>query len=196
VQAEPAIHIAGHPLRVQHRRAAETYRLLQFEAWDMLAGTMEPELGGSPGHLDVVGINYYWNNQWLHRGRTLVPGDPLHRPFRDILGEIYRRYNRPLFIAETGREGDHRAAWLRQIGEEVRAAIRAGVPVEGICLYPILDYPGWDNERHCPCGLLGIADPGSPRPVHEPLAAELRRQQAIFHSLFAGKDGRSLAQAG
>jgi hypothetical protein len=70
------------------------------------------------------------------------------------------------------------------------------VPVEGICIYPIIDYPGWDNERHCPCGLLGAAQPLSTRPVYEPLAAELRRQQAIFHSLFGEPRGRNLARAG
>jgi hypothetical protein len=105
-------------------------------------------------------------------------------------------YKRALFIAETGREGDQRALWLRYIAEEVRAAFSAGVPVEGICIYPIIDYPGWDNERHCPCGLLGAAQPLSTRPVYEPLAAELRRQQAIFHGSFGEPRGRNLARAG
>ena len=45
--------------------------------------------------------------------------------------------------------------WLRYVGEEVRAALDGGIPVEGICLYPIVDYPGWANLRHCEVGLLG-----------------------------------------
>ena len=193
IQAEPAIHIVADPARPRDRKAAEASRLSQFEAWEMLTGNLAPELGGSPDHLDVVGVNYYWNNQWIHRGRTLLQRDPLYRPFRHILQEIHHRYKRALFIAETGREGDQRALWLRFIAEEVRAAFSAGVPVEGICIYPIIDYPGWDNERHCPCGLLGAAQPLSTRPVYEPLAAELRRQQAIFHSLFGEPRGRNLA---
>ena len=193
IQAEPAIHIVADPARPRDRKAAEAFRLSQFEAWEMLTGNLAPELGGSPDHLDVVGVNYYWNNQWIHRGRTLIPGDPLYRPFRHILQEIHHRYKRALLVAETGREGDQRALWLRFIAEEVRAAFSAGVPVEGICIYPIIDYPGWDNERHCPCGLLGAAQPLSTRPVYEPLAAELRRQQAIFHGLFGEPRGRNLA---
>ena len=44
--------------------------------------------------------------------------------------------------------------------------MQAGVPVEGICLYPVLDYPGWADERHCPVGLLGFADESGRRCVH------------------------------
>ena len=32
------------------------------------------------------------------------------------------------------------------------------MPVEGICLYPVVDYPGWVDERHCATGLLGHPD--------------------------------------
>jgi hypothetical protein len=24
--------------------------------------------------------------------------------------------------------------------------------VEGVCVYPVMDYQGWDNDRHVPCG--------------------------------------------
>jgi hypothetical protein len=54
------------------------------------------------------------------------------------------------------------------------------VPVGGICLYPVTDYPGWTNERHCDVGLLGIPDPDGRRPVHTHFAEELERQQAIM----------------
>ena len=39
-----------------------------FEAWDMLSGRTEPQLGGSPQLLDIVGINYYHDNQWTDQG--------------------------------------------------------------------------------------------------------------------------------
>src|SRR5688500_9176971 len=35
-----------------------------FESWDMLCGKIMPDLGGSRKHLDILGINYYWTNQW------------------------------------------------------------------------------------------------------------------------------------
>ena len=89
-------------------------------------------------------------------------------------------------VAETGTEGGHRAEWLAYIGTETRAAIRAGVPVEGICLYPIVNHPGWDNDRHCENGLLEKDFIGGQRGVHGPLAEEIARQQKLFAALFAG----------
>ena len=60
------------------------------------------------------------------------------------------------------------------------------MPVEGICLYPILDYPGWDNERPCEVGLLSAPDSHGHRTVCRPLAQELRRQRRIFARSRAG----------
>jgi hypothetical protein len=59
----------------------------------------------------------------------------------------------------------------------------AGVPVEGICLYPVLSHPGWSNGRMCPNGLFEMEPRHGRRPVHAPMAAELRRQQAAFEAL-------------
>src|SRR5215211_42473 len=125
--AEPIIHIATDPDHPEEAPAAEAYRQSQFEAWDMIAGTRCPELGGRPEYLDVIGVNYYSNNQWIHQDPhlpksrrrkdvLLPPSHPLHRPVREMLHEVYDRYGRPVFIAETGIEGDVRPSWLRYIG--------------------------------------------------------------------------------
>jgi hypothetical protein len=101
-----------------------------------------------------------------------------------MLAEVHARYRRPLFVAETSIEGAPRAEWLRYVCEEVRAAILTGVPVEGICLYPVLSHPGWDDDRYCPNGLFEFETRNGRRVVHAPLAAELQRQQALFSDLF------------
>ena len=103
---------------------------------------------------------------------------------REILAEVHARLGRPVLVAETGIEGDGRAAWLAYIGEETRAALRAGVPVEGICLYPIVNHPGWDDDRYCENGLFHSAVNQGGRMAHEPLAREIIRQQALFDTLF------------
>ena len=54
----------------------------------------------------------------------------------------------------------------------------AGVPITGLCWYPILGHVGWDNERYCPNGLLELNSASGERSVYAPLAAELRTQQA------------------
>ena len=177
VSAEPAIHVIPRSDDWQDIHAARHYTLAQFEALDLLSGRLRPELGGRPDYVDVIGVNYYLHNQWVDGDLPVALDHLQYRPLRDLLADVHRRYGRPLFIAETGIEGDLRPAWLRLIGCEVAAAKKASVPVESICVYPITDYPGWVDERHCPTGLLGYVGPDGSRPVYEPLASELSLQQ-------------------
>ena len=44
--------------------------------------------------------------------------------------------------------GRGRAAWLREVTDEVILAAEQGTVVEGICLYPVLDRPDWENASH------------------------------------------------
>lgn len=182
VQAEPAINVIAHPSRPADQPEAEAYRLSQYQAWDMLAGRIEPQLGGQEKYLDILGLNYYPTNQWfLHNGMKILVGHPLYRPFRELLSETYFRYGRPLFIAETGTEDEARPTWLRYVSEEVQAAQKLGVAVEGICLYPILNHPGWDDDRHCYNGLWDYPNELGEREIYQPLAQELLSQSEVFN---------------
>ncbi|MDB6018568.1 MAG: beta-glucosidase/6-phospho-beta-glucosidase/beta -galactosidase [Pedosphaera sp.] len=192
VHVDPIIHVVAHPKRPQERAQAEAYRLSQFQSWDMLGGRLWPELGGAEKYLDIIGVNFYFHNQWIydikgfrrsHEFEPLRRTDPLYRPLREILAEVYERYHRPMFMAETGAENEARADWLRYVGNETEAAIRQGVPVDGICLYPILNHPGWNDGRHCHNGLWDYADKNGNREIYQPLAAQLRRCQKVFESL-------------
>lgn len=182
MQIDPLIHIvAADPSNARQRRAAEAYRLAQFEVCDMLAGRLRPELGGAEKYLDVLGVNFYSMNQWTHgSGEKIMRGHPQYRPFREMLREFYERYERPFFVAETGIEDEARPAWLRYIGREARAALRGGVPIKGICLYPIVNHPGWSNERHCHNGLWDYPDENGGRDIYQPLAVELQKQRTEF----------------
>jgi hypothetical protein len=124
-------------------------------------------------------VNFYDRNQWWNFGATISRSNPAYRPFSDILEEVYKRYGRPMFVAETGAEDDERPAWLAYIAHEVQAARGRGVPIEGICLYPILNHPGWDDERHCHNGLFDYATASGRREVFRPLANEILRQEQI-----------------
>jgi beta-glucosidase/6-phospho-beta-glucosidase/beta-galactosidase len=171
---DPAIHVVPTDDTPAQRRAAENYRLAQFEAFDMLAGKVEPELGGSPEYLDILGLNYYFHNQWLYPSRHKVPlGHRLYRPLSEILREFFNRYSRPMFLAETGIEDDERPAWFRYVSDEVDIARMGGVPVHGICLYPIVNHPGWADNRHCHNGLWDYPDELGNREIYRPLAAEI-----------------------
>lgn len=180
VTAEPRIHIFPKSGSAEDVEQAHAYNEFQFEAMDLLCGRTEPELGGGPDYLDIVGLNFYYNNQWVDHGRTIYLGDGMYRPLHELLGEAYRRYERPFFLAETGTEFGGRAPWLHYVCDEVAEAQQNGVPVDGICLYPILDHLGWDDDRHCRNGMFSGIEPGGERTVHIRLAAELARQQLLF----------------
>jgi len=182
---DPICNVVGDPEKPDDCAAAAEYCQAQYHVWDMLCGRRNPELGGDPRYLDIVGVNYYVDNQWLYPGSlasdtTIDRTHPLYRPVWEMLCEAHERYGRPLFIAETGIEDELRPSWLRYICEEVQEALRAGVPVEGICLYPILNHPGWEDDRHCHNGLWDCADEAGERTIYEPLAQELQRQRKLF----------------
>ncbi|MCC7449992.1 MAG: beta-glucosidase [Anaerolineae bacterium] len=187
---EPLIHVIAPRGRPELAKKAAQQRVSQFEAWDMLLGRDCPELGGHPRYLDIIGVNYYHSNQWEYPDQRLRweddPRDERWVPFHHLLAEVYERYHRPLFIAETSHFGTGRAPWIREIMDEVKQAIRSGTPVQGICLYPILDRPDWDDLNHWHnSGLwdLQADEQGRLRRVlNEAYAAELNfMQQAERH---------------
>jgi beta-glucosidase/6-phospho-beta-glucosidase/beta-galactosidase len=185
-QIDPIINVVPRSPLEADVRSAEAYRSSQFEAWDMIVGRAEPELGGRDDLIDVIGVNYYIHNQFVWGGPLIVPSDPRYRHVSTMLQEVYGRYQRPLFVAETGIEDETRPAWLRYICQEVWAAMSAGVPVEGVCLYPIVNHPGWDDDRHCYNGMFDYPDAAGERPVFAPLAEEVARQTANAAALRSG----------
>jgi hypothetical protein len=191
VHVDPIINVVAAEGRPEEAPEAEAYRLSQFQAWDMLAGRLWPELGGQDKYLDIIGVNFYPHNQWVYnlkgirrigKFRPLTRRHPSYRPFRKMLEEVDQRYHRPLFIAETGAENRVRPGWLRYVCQETTAAISSGVPVHGICLYPILNHPGWLNNRHCHNALWDYADNRGQRKIYKPLATELAKWRKVFET--------------
>jgi beta-glucosidase/6-phospho-beta-glucosidase/beta-galactosidase len=190
VHVDPIIHVVPRPDRPGDAGAARAHEQAQYHAWDMLTGRSDPDLGGSPDLVDVIGINYYVHNQWFYpggHGSVVEPSSPDYRPLAEMLVDVHRRYGKPMFIAETGIEDDVRPTWLGIVAREVRAAMRRGVAMEGICLYPIVNHPGWEDDRHCHNGLWDYADASGHRPIFEPLAEEIRHQRERFERAAAGE---------
>ncbi len=174
VQAEPAIEVTTTSKKRHHINGAKRHRESQFHALDMLRGKRETQLGGNESYLDIIGINYYFDNQWRHPSRRKVLlKHKHHRLFNLILQEYYQRYERPILIAETGIENEARPEWFRYICEEIS---KSSIPVEGICLYPIVNHPGWDDNRHCHNGLWDYLNEKGEREIYAPLIEEIKRQ--------------------
>ncbi|MHC8367207.1 beta-glucosidase [Pseudomonas sp. ZT5P21] len=180
VQCEPLINVIAGSHRVDQVNAAEDYRQSQFDAWDLLTGRQWPGLGGQESNLDILGVNYYPHNQWILNGPKIPQGAREYRPLAGMLSEVHQRYRRPMFLSETGAEGDERVPWLAYISDQVELAMLRGVPIEGICWYPILDYPGWDNDRYCPAGLFGYADGEGRRAPCHPVGVAMQQLTQRF----------------
>jgi hypothetical protein len=183
IAPEPAIHIVGDPDIPGDVDEAVAYTLAQFESWDMLTGRLHPELGGKPEYLDLIGVNFYERNEWVHNSTWIHHTDPRYRHLHQILQDIWQRYARPLFISETGTEDERRADWFDYVCNEVELARASGVPVLGVCLYPVLNHEGWDDRRHCHNGLFDYADENGHRETYQPLADAVRRAQRRFSKL-------------
>jgi beta-glucosidase/6-phospho-beta-glucosidase/beta-galactosidase len=180
IWAEPLIHIAPHDRRRQTIRGAQQNLQGMYEAYDWIMGMAEPELGGDPSLIDVVGWNFYPHNQWYWKGPTIPMGHHEYRPLADMLVEMAQRYGKPIFLAETGAEGSGKPSWLHYVSNEVRDAIDRGARIEGICWYPITAYPGWDNSRHAETGLLSTIVADGSRHVDKRLLAEFEAQRELF----------------
>jgi hypothetical protein len=184
VYAEPLIHNVPPRWRPWNTGPAQRQRASQFEALDMIAAA-------GPDYLDIVGVNFYAANQWeVPGGRKLNwdagSDDPRWVPLRRLLAEVWERYRRPMFIAETSHYGIGRGDWIAEVSRECRAAIDAGVPLEGVCLYPILDRFDWEDCTHWHnSGLWDMhRDPGGHyrRVLNPEYAGALRDAQKLIPS--------------
>jgi hypothetical protein len=209
VNADPLCRVACPPHRPDLEEEARDFNeRLVFQSWDMLCGRLLPELGGSRAHLDIVGINYYWTNQWewriAPRADGSIPplsdGDPRRRPLGDLVRSVWGRYGGEVMITETSHVGDNRARWLHEVAQDSELLLREGVPLRGVCLYPILGMPEWhDPEIWTPMGLWDPVchrDPCGGRLICEPMLEALqavRHVDELHRALFA-KTGQRIAK--
>lgn len=171
-----------------------------FQSWDMLSGRLLPELGGSPKHLDIIGVNYYWTNQWEwgNSGAVLCDHDPRRYSLRKLIGEVWERYGAEILLTETSHLGDMRSIWVHELSEEAGALLEAGIPLTGVCLYPILGMPEWhiqDEWTHM--GLWDLIDDGDKKkrvPYLPMLEALIEAQRLEKHRTLGNYQIKSKAQ--
>ncbi|PBJ10179.1 hypothetical protein [Flavobacterium sp. ACN6] len=151
----------------------------QFQAMDIIAGRMCPELGGSEDLLEILGFNYYWNGQWKGNGEPFNWPDYQHKriPFSQVLRTAYDRYKKPIILTETGHFGNLRVEWLEEITAECVLAKKNGVDLQGICIYPVTDRPDWDDlSNYCQCGIWDLDENFNRIPYQEYIDALVKAQ--------------------
>jgi len=186
MHADPLEHVVAPLNRPDLAADAARRCAMQFETWDLLSGRSRAELGGEPRYLDLVGVNYYAENQWeLASGRRLAwqVDDARRLPLSSLLKNLHIRYGRPIAIAETSHNGVRRSSWIREIATEVREAAQIGIPVEGVCLHPVIDQRDRANTgqwlRRGLWELLPGAGAEAERRLDPAYAAGLRAAQTI-----------------
>ncbi len=108
------------------------------------AGILEVE----PGHIDVLGLDYYAHNQWHWSGPGIgTTVSPVPVPLAELIGEYWGRYEVPCMLGETNIRGyaADRASWLKYTLEQCEKAAAAGVPFEGYCWFPFIDSADWGS---------------------------------------------------
>lgn len=148
LQVEPLVHVVAPDEKPELAQLAEQVASYQWQAWDLLAGKAEPGLGGSSDMLDLLGINHYHSGQWeveTERRLWWHARDPRRRGLDELLHDAWRRYRRPMLLSETSHVGAGRGPWLSDVASQVEQARAEGVPVLGVCLYPLVDRPDWND---------------------------------------------------
>jgi len=185
ILVEPLIKIhPGYEIDSEH---IDNLNVHQFQAMDIVSGRMCPELGGSEENLDILGFNYYWNSQWDHGiGPLLWPEVEVKRTgIADLLEMAYLRYNRPLFLSETGHFGEGRALWMEEVTAECKKTLEKGIPLLGACIYPVIDRPDWDDmERYHDCGIWDLNDTKE-RVAHLDVVVAILRGREVINSKMA-----------
>ena len=151
MHVEPLVHVVPPRGRADLTAQSALVRSWQWQAWDMLTGTLEPSLGGAMAWLDIVGVNHHHDSQWVagaDESLDWASRDLRRSRFALLLAEAAQRYGRPLVVSETSHVGAGRAAWLHEIAAEVRGARKSGVQVQGLCLYPLVDRLDWQDPTH------------------------------------------------
>lgn len=185
VNADPLCRVVP-PLdhKDPHAHAEDFNHRAVFESWDMLCGRTLPELGGSRQHLDIVGVNYYWTNQWEigHEEAPLAFDDPRRWPFARLLRQVWKRYGGEFLVTETSHVDDMRPIWLRSVADECEKLLDEGIPLRGVCLYPILGMPEWhEPDMWTRMGLWDLVpdERGLKREIFPPMLDALRAAQRL-----------------
>jgi beta-glucosidase/6-phospho-beta-glucosidase/beta-galactosidase len=170
-----------------------------FESFDMIGGFLKPELGGSRRHLGVVGVNYYWTNQWEIGSPEIPLGDDDERsaPLSELIETVYKRYGGEILITETSHAEERRAPYLRYVTDECVKVLERGIPLRGICLYPILGMPEWHSpEEWTRMGLWDLlpVEDRLERVLYEPMCEELKVARGRLEPLAMGSPVRARAK--
>jgi UDP-galactopyranose mutase len=124
---------------------------MQLRVFDMLAGRLEPRLGGHPRYIDAIDLHWHRTNHGRPGAAVAAPGQGPPLAFASLarlLAEVHARYRCAVLVSETNRMLAERAGWLHEFGDAIGEALEHGVPVSGACLCRVIERPAWEDPRY------------------------------------------------
>ena len=101
-------------------------------------------------------------------------------------------------ITETSHVGEQRGEWLLEVARQGEFLLQEGVPLTGVCLYPILGMPEWHApETWTPLGLwdpISHREPHKGRVICEPMLQALRAARFLNERFRLGRAASASAQ--
>jgi beta-glucosidase len=189
---------------VDHR---DTLRLRNFLPTDLVLGRVTSdhalypwliEIGIEPSVLarfqepcpvpDLIGVNFY--PELSCRELVTIDGAPVGVAFngwdaglRQVTTEFWERYGIPVFVSETGVEGEpeHLSSWINAV-KALAPSLRAdGIDLRGVTWWPLFDFVDWSwgsgggvvEEFYM--RINGVISPVIPPPPSAGIAAYFRR---------------------
>ena len=187
---EPLINIVPrNAATIEEIEHASALHEAQFQVTEILCGRMCPELGGSEEYLDMLGYNFYYNNQWVAAPHEFLDwkigeANPKFIPLHQLLITAFKKYNRPFVLTETSHPKEDRPLWIKMIEIESQKLLQAELPFWGICWYPMVNRPDWDylHDWHYAGIWDDVYETDLPvRVLHTPSAEALLQTQNILN---------------
>ncbi len=183
---EPLVNIAADDMDADTLSMVQLMSSYQFQTIEMLMGLICPELGGRPEYLDIIGLDYYYNSQWSYPLNRILHWklphtEPGYRTLSEQVRDIYEKYQRPIVLTETSHPLEDRPLWIRNVTAECIKVLTANIPLWGICIYPVIDRPDWDQtDTWHRSGIWDIDETSDTldRILYEPYAIAIKECQA------------------
>ena len=111
----------------------------------------------------------------------LADDDERRWSLSQLFTSVWERYGVEMLMTETAHIGDMRAAWLRELATEVELMLDRGIPLQGVCLYPVIGMQDWHSNEWPPMGLWDLVRNGDTldRKPHVPALQALREAQRL-----------------
>lgn len=137
---------------------------------------------------DLIGVNFY--PELSCRELVRIDGEPIGVAFngwdaglRQVTEEFWDRYATPVFVSETGVEGEpeHLVDWIGAVAATAESMRSDGIDLRGITWWPLFDFVDWSwgsgggvvEEFYT--RIDGIISPVIPPPPSAGIAAYFRR---------------------